>query len=429
MTGRSRIDESAVNERTAKIVARLGARLPEVSRSIQHLLTDQIEELRGDAQVFQLLGASVEANVETMFDALQYEIPIERVEPPTAALEYARRLAQRGVPVNALVRAYRLGQQALLDIILAEIRNTDLDPGLELDVFERMIRVTSGYIDWISQQVVLVYEAERDEWLKNQNDVRAVRVRELLDASDVDVDAVAAAIRYPFHITHLALVLWFPDHESVGNELIRLERYLRGLTESMVTQGSSLFIAADRVSGWGWIPIGGVTAHGAVTHIRRFAAACKDAPYVAIGSPLPGVDGFRRSHRQAQSARTIAIASGAPAGWVVAADDPGLLAAALLGERLNEARGWVRETLGLLAADDDNDARLRDTLRIFLRAGSSYKAAARELNLHFNSVKYRVDRAIERRGRPITDDRLDVELALLICQWFGAAVLEAVASE
>jgi DNA-binding PucR family transcriptional regulator len=45
------------------------------------------------------------------------------------------------------------------------------------------------------------------------------------------------------------------------------------------------------------------------------------------------------------------------------------------------------------------------------------------LHLHVNSVKYRIQRAIQRRGRPIPDDRLDVELALLVCQWFGAVVL------
>jgi DNA-binding PucR family transcriptional regulator len=38
-------------------------------------------------------------------------------------------------------------------------------------------------------------------------------------------------------------------------------------------------------------------------------------------------------------------------------------------------------------------------------------------------VKYRVRRALERRGRPITDDRLDVEVALLLCDRYGAAVL------
>jgi hypothetical protein len=100
-------------------------------------------------------------------------------------------------------------------------------------------------------------------------------------------------------------------------------------------------------------------------------------------------------------------------------------AAALLGKNLPEARAWVGEMLGPLSADSENDARLRETLRIFLRHGT-YKTAAEELNLHFNSVKYRVLRAAERRGKPIGDDRLDVELALLICHWFGTAVLEPV---
>ena len=76
------------------------------------------------------------------------------------------------------------------------------------------------------------------------------------------------------------------------------------------------------------------------------------------------------------------------------------------------------------ATDSENDALLRETLRVFLNDGCSYKAAADDLNLHSNSVKYRVQRAVDRRGRQITDDRLDVELALLVCHWFAAAVLE-----
>ena len=53
----------------------------------------------------------------------------------------------------------------------------------------------------------------------------------------------------------------------------------------------------------------------------------------------------------------------------------------------------------------------------------SYSRAAEELHLHTNSIKYRVQRAIDRRGRPISDGRLDVEIALLLCHWYGTAVL------
>jgi len=50
--------------------------------------------------------------------------------------------------------------------------------------------------------------------------------------------------------------------------------------------------------------------------------------------------------------------------------------------------------------------------------------ASEKLNMHFNSVKYRVGRAVARRGRDIGSDRLEVELALLACHWYGPAVLQ-----
>ncbi|NEW37110.1 PucR family transcriptional regulator, partial [Nocardia cyriacigeorgica] len=103
--------------------------------------------------------------------------------------------------------------------------------------------------DWISQQVVATYQTERDHWLENRNSTRAVRVREVLDGGAVDVDAVTDAIRYPLRRTHLALVLWLP---AGGDELSRLERFVRELAESLDALGAGLFVAADRLTGWGW---------------------------------------------------------------------------------------------------------------------------------------------------------------------------------
>ena len=104
-----------------------------------------------------------------------------------------------------------------------------------------------------------------------------------------------------------------------------------------------------------------------------------DSPNVAIGTVASGVDGFRRSYREAQAARTVAVAGGQPEPTVIAASDPGLSAAALLGGDIAATRDWVTGVLGDLSADNENDARLRETLRVFLRCGSSYKHAAEEL--------------------------------------------------
>ena len=96
----------------------------------------------------------------------------------------------------------------------------------------------------------------------------------------------------------------------------------------------------------------------------------------------------------------------------------------MLGEDITQAREWVAEVLGDLAVDNENDARLRETLLVLMSSDGSYKLAAEQLNVHSNTVKYRDGRAVARRGRAIGGDRLDVELALLLCHWYGSAVTQ-----
>ncbi len=423
MTTRRLDGDVDVSRHVAETADRLHDRLAELSSGIQSLLEEQIPELRGDARVMELLGASVEGNVDTILHALRYDIAVERVESPTAALEYARRLAQHGVPVNALVRAYRLGQRQMNEIVFAEVRAIDIPESARYTVIEVITRTLFEYIDWISQQVVAVYEDERERWLENQNSLRAVRVREVLAANKaVDADASSTSIRYPLRWHHLAVIMWCPDEGTEGDELASLQRFVRELAQAAGADANPLFVAADRLCGYGWLPFRAEPSDAAAS-VCAYAQKQGDGPSLAIGTMATGVEGFRRSHREAQGARAVAMASGRRERMVISASDPGLSIAALLGGDVGYVREWVDEVLGDLAADTENDERLRETLRIFLGCGSSYKLAAEELAMHFNTVKYRVGRAEARRGRPIAEDRLAVELALLVCHWYGAAVL------
>jgi DNA-binding PucR family transcriptional regulator len=412
-----------VKSYVAEVASRLHDRLVKVSSALRRSLEDQIPELRGDAALVELLGTSVEGNVDTILHALRYDIAVERVEAPTAALEYARRLAQRGVPVNALVRAYRLGQRQINELVFAELREIDIPEPMRVPVIEAITGTMFEYIDWMSQQVVAVYEEERERWLENQNSLRALRVREVLAANKtVDVDAASTSIRYPLRWHHLGLVMWYPDLGTEGDELGRLQRFLRELGEAADAAASPLFVAADQSCGWGWLPYRAAVAE-VVSRVRRFAETQPDSPSVAIGTMAGGVEGFRHSHREASDARGVALVSERRGPTVIAASDPGLSVVARLGVDVASTREWVAAVLGDLVTDDENNARLRETLRVFLACGSSYKVAAEELNLHFNSVKYRVGRAVVRRGKEIGSDRLEVELALLACHWYGTAVL------
>lgn len=406
-----------------EVAGRFHDRLADIAADIRRVLDDHIPDLRRDARLMELLGASIEGNVDTLLKALRYEIAVERIEAPTAALEYARRLAQHGVPVNALVRAYRLGQRRMNELLFAELNTIDMPDATRVAVIEAMSAAMFDYIDWMSQQVVAVYEDERERWVENQNSLRGLRVREVLAANKiVDVDATTAAIRYPLRWYHLGLVVWYSDLGTDGDELSRLQRFLRDLAEAVGAAARPLFVAADRCCAWAWLPYRAAVPD-AGAKVRQFALTRPDSPSVAIGTLAGGVEGFRQSHREAASARGVATIAKRPEPTVIAATDPGLSVAALLAGDVADIRAWVVKVLGDLAADTDNDTRLRETLRVFLGRGSSFKAAAEELNLHFNTVKYRVGRALARRGREIGTDRLEVELALLACHWYGATVL------
>ncbi|HLR99474.1 MAG TPA: helix-turn-helix domain-containing protein, partial [Mycolicibacillus parakoreensis] len=346
---------------------------------------------------------------------------------PAAALEYARRLAQRDISVNALVRGYRLGHRAALRAVIEAVRDPALDPALGalnpalgFAVYDLIEDVSFDYIDRVTEQVVAGYQDERDQWLQTRSTLRALRVRELLAGGEVDVDAMTTALRYPLQHRHLAVVVWCPDGcEQAGSAV--LEHLVRHLAATVDAPTAPLFVAVDEVTGWGWIPLpDAVTDPVAVLR----AAITADGPAVAVGRPLAGVAGFRRSHRQARAIRAVALSARPGAAPLIAITDPGVAVAALLGGDVEAAAGFVADQLGALAADTDADARLRHTLLVFLSAGSSYTAAAEQLHLHYNSVKYRVQRAVERRGRPLGSDRLDVEVALLLCDRFGSAVLD-----
>lgn len=417
-----RVDEGGVVVRAAQIIGALDGKLDHITQSIQKILLTEIAELSEDAQLMDLQEHTVAANVETVFASIRHRIPIEDVVPPTESLEHARRMAQRGVPANAMVRAYRLGHQEVLNFVLDEIAASDMDPRWGLDVFKYFQTVSFGYIDWISQQVLNTYQQEYDRWVENRNSMRAQGVGAILGADGGDVDVLTEEIRYPLRRIHVALALWYPDGND-GDELVRMERFANHLARSLGTHEPPLFLSVDHLTAWVWLPLSTHGAANVTERIREFAAVQQDSPWIAMGNALPGIDGFRRSHEQAVDVRAVAVVSGSVDRRVMAASDPGLPVATLLGDDVGSVGAWVAEILGPLASDTENDERLRETLRVFLRTGSSFKAAADEMHLHSNSIKYRVNRAISRRGAPIADDRIEVEVALLLCHWFGQAVL------
>ena len=119
----SSVDRSSpsVAQSAADVSGALTPGAAELSADIYRLIVREIPQLRGDKRVLALLEASVGENVTTMLHVMQHGIDLEKVHAPAAAEEYARRLAQRGVPIAALLRAYRIVSARFQDRCMEEL--------------------------------------------------------------------------------------------------------------------------------------------------------------------------------------------------------------------------------------------------------------------------------------------------------------------
>jgi DNA-binding PucR family transcriptional regulator len=412
--------EEAVAEQLKTVHTALRAVLPELCSSVTASILEKIGSLAEDMSIVELLRASVESNITNIVDVIGYEIDEANIEAPVMALEYARRLAQRGVPVSDLVRAYRVGQAVFMQrsyLVLAD-HATDLETAFAAGL--KLSDVAFGYVDRVSELVIQAYAHERDVWVRSAAALRAATVRGVLDGGPLDVTQLEPALGYRLRQHHVGLIAWVPEPKSEELALVELERTAGRIAERFSSSHRALFVARDESSSFVWLPLG--SSPDSWTGISAdIVPLLGDQVHLAVGGPATGPEGFRTTMREALRAHTVVLAAGVAAARVVPFAEVAPIA--LLAREIDIAQSWVLNVLGPLANDDDQAAGLRDTLRLFLSTGGSFLETARRLTVHKNTVAYRVHKAEELRGRPVTEDRLEVELALLACHWLGSTVL------
>jgi DNA-binding PucR family transcriptional regulator len=413
------MDRSAVAELMAGVAAAVARRVAAVSEDVYQVILRDIPQLRDDKPVLALLASSVDSNVDTCLQIMQHQIDLADVQAPAAAVEYARRQAQRGTPLTALLRSYRLGHACFSDWLLRELARQADDAQMITAATLDMSKIVAGYIDQTSEEIVAAYTRERENWLRNRSAARAARIRGLLSGERIEVRAAEATLGYRLRQYHVGVVCWTGDAAASADNITRLDRAIREVAGQAACSGDPLFLPRDESSAWAWLPLG----------IRdRFDSAAASTVgadgdiHFAFGDAEKGTPGFRLTHQQAVAAQAVALAAGSARPRAVAFGEVAPVAMMLGSADL--LRAWVLSTLAGLAADDEHHARLRDTLLVFLQAGGSYKTTAEQLMLHKNTVQYRIRKAQESLGRPVGDNRHDVELALQASQWLGSSVLQ-----
>ncbi|MFE3545345.1 PucR family transcriptional regulator [Nocardia sp. NPDC059177] len=383
-----------------------GAITDELIRVTEELIS--VRDLAFD--LAELRAASIAENVTLVQYVLANNIDPATVTPPAAAAAYAQRLARRGVPLTVLLRAYGLGQYRLLDAAIGVVLAV---PGRDQAArVAELLEFAGTYLDRLNSSMGRIYEAERDRWLSSRQAARQQWIARLLDSDEVDVGTAEAALGYRLDQRHLAAEVWAAPSTAVAEAVRALEQAREVLSAELGAGGAELVSATGARDLRLWLPV------DRSRPADRLAAALTAAELpvrVALGPLGDGVPGFRRSARGAARAKALSVSAGAGAPQVV--DFDAVAPFALLTDEPGELAGVVHRVLGPLARDTTKMALLRHTLDVFLAASSSYSRTARLLDVHRNTVQYRIQQITGHYGVPVDTDTFDLRFALGVCRW------------
>ncbi|GAA3212604.1 PucR family transcriptional regulator [Streptomyces thermocoprophilus] len=409
----------------AQTARRLNDRQPDITLAMSRRLAREISHLDEDQRLVELLQDSVDANVKTIIHMLANDIPIQHLQPTTAATEYALRLAQRDIPAHSLVRAYHMGQNSFIEASFVAVQQLDCHPDLKLEVLRHISGVVYQYIDWISLYVFDTYEKEKRRWISARGNLHSSLIHKLIAGQPVSTSLFEHETGYRLDQFHVGAVVWntnanaVPDQDDPRN----LERFVLRLAAKCSCIGPPIITAVDPSMAWAWLPFGPKPPSLDMDVIRDATTHLIKECRFALGLPARGLSGFKRTHEQAQSAKAVALASYGRTPAAVSFGDPGVAMVSLLAKDMDSTGQWVREVLGPLARDDDNAAELRRTLHVFFTTGENYGKTAELLNVHRNTVKYRVSKVFDPPGIIPAHNRMDIALALQICHFLGPTVL------
>lgn len=379
-----------MDDKLRLVVERLESRRGDLGIAIVERIRDQVSELDGlqSAQLWRVLKEQTEAALSTELSYLKHGGEIPSSAPPDAA-EAARLAAGAGVPLMAILRMQRIGHSVVASAYLEEVERLGLDRAERRALTDVGSRFLFSYADALANFTEEEHRRElkrvRHSTVKQQLRV----VMEILYGGGGDGEELG----YPIDGEHVGVIGWGRDPRAAVRALAgALDRRL-------------LTVEAPDGTLWGWL--GGQRQFDERCD-RTLAAFQPNGCFLAFGEPAGGLDGFRRTHRQAHEAHRVALRRPLP---LTRYAEVALEALALTDERAAEQ--FVELQLGPLGRDDRGHI-LRATLRAYFAYSQNAAATAAGLGIHEQTVAQRLRAVEERIGRPVSTQRAELETALRI---------------
>lgn len=306
---------------------------------------------------------------------------------PPSARQIVLEVARRRLDLPVLLAVYRIAQKESWDYATSVVREAPatLDhEALLIDFWGRAVT----WLDASVEESVLLHQAEVRRIEQRGDAQRFQLVSAVLDGEPHDPVALSASLGgYPVSGDHVALVLHAMTLDGIGH-LEPIARRLAGRNRSVVVRPGGREL-------WSWT----------APHEHDTADIDPALVRVSLGGAAHGLDGFVASHREARAALPVALARPTP---LTRYGD--VAALTLLTADPDAAERFVRRTLGALA--DPDAGRLRETVRAVLTTPGGAEAAARQLGVHKNTVRYRVTAAERLLGGRLQARVGDLVLAL-----------------
>jgi DNA-binding PucR family transcriptional regulator len=413
--GRPEVPAAVVGDVLLEGALSLESELDEHVNRMVALLHEQIPELGDNPAVVRETYAQCRASMAAFIGLVRRRKPPGALQLPAETMEYVRSSVQRGVPLSALLRGVRIGQDFVLQDWEDRLAAMGLEPDAFMAAMRASLRYTFGFTDALAEGIANEYQRERERRFRGAQAVRAEAIRALVEGSPIDIDSASRELGYELRRHHIGLVLWAEPAPGETATLPQLERAATEIAHGLGCQRPLLFGAGSTLL-WAWA---GTPAPADPETVGRTTARGRVS--VAVGEPGEGMEGFRRTHRDAVEASRVAMVSERRPGTVTRYRSVDL--AALLGADTDSARRFVRNELGPLAEDNDEAARLRVTLKVYLEESESRLATARRLGVHPNTVANRVRSCRELLDRGLGERRVQLQVALALAQLLGPAVV------
>ena len=385
------------------ISARLAARREALADRIVGRICSDIPDYRlVDDEVVRDVRSITLGHIELIVDTLTHDrMPAD--EEFTATRAGGARRMHQGISLESFQRAARLWGHLLWEAVLEDI---DPDDPYEREAALRIASRVMQHVDHMSTNVAAGY---LDELQVVWSDREVVR-RDLLDAlvcgqgDEERIRRLARSLRLPLEERYVVIVVRGTEQlaEEQADQTLSSRAALRRMVEAarrhLRLDGHSLLVGMRHGEVVAMCPVQETDDVDAVrARADALAAAVAESEaFVGVGSCHPTIAGVASSYAEARDAVDIAVGIGVQ-GRALHFDE--VLIDHMVRSTPHADRILDSTLRPLLAYDEGKQAKLVSTLRAYIDSGFNLTRSAEVLQVHPNTVVYRLRRIRELSGR------------------------------